>query len=55
MARRVQGSGGVVVVNTKGDVAADFTTERMAWAYVKDGLLHYGLDPGEHKQETLNL
>jgi hypothetical protein len=47
MTRRVGGSGGVVVVSKTGEVAATFTTERMAWAWVKDGQLHYGLDPGQ--------
>ncbi|KAK7492317.1 hypothetical protein BaRGS_00016414 [Batillaria attramentaria] len=53
MTRRVKGSGGVVVVSTNGDIAANFTTDRMAWASVKDGQVHYGLDPEEHQTEPL--
>lgn len=53
MTKRVQGSGGVVVIREGGEVAAKFTTERMAWAWIKDGFLHYGLDPDQHMEEKL--
>ena len=47
MADRVNGSGGVIVVSSHGDIAKHFTTERMAWASAKDGILQFGLDPEE--------
>ncbi|KAK3092679.1 hypothetical protein FSP39_005815 [Pinctada imbricata] len=47
MANRVQGSGGAVTVSKDGDIGKHFTTERMAWSWIKDGQLHYGLNPGE--------
>lgn len=53
MTQRVQGSGGAVVLSSSGDTAACFTTERMAWAWVKDGEVHFGLDPGQHEKEIL--
>ncbi|XP_076443178.1 isoaspartyl peptidase/L-asparaginase-like [Babylonia areolata] len=53
MTRRVQGSGGVVVVSAGGEVGVNFTTQRMAWAWVKDGQVHSGLDAGQHDLEPL--
>ena len=47
MAQRVSGSGGVVTISCHGDIGVHFTTERMAWAWMKEGQLHYGLNPGE--------
>ena len=47
MADRVNGSGGVIVVSSHGDIAKHFTTERMAWASAKNGMLQFGLDPEE--------
>jgi len=54
MAKRVGGSGGVIVVTPGGDVAHHFTTKRMAWASVKQGTLSYGLDPGEENTEDMS-
>ncbi|KAL8572559.1 hypothetical protein ACOMHN_040463 [Nucella lapillus] len=53
MTRRVQGSGGVVVVSAKGEVGVNFSTQRMAWAFIKEGRLHFGLDAGQHDVELL--
>lgn len=53
MATRVQGSGGVVVVDKHGNVGKHFTTERMAWSWIKDDQLCYGLNPSEHFKENL--
>lgn len=47
MADRVKGSGGVIVVSSSGDIAQHFTTERMAWASAKNGVLKYGLEPND--------
>ena len=54
MADRVHGYGGVIVINNKGDVSATFTTERMTWAYARDGVLHYGINPAEDMTENIN-
>lgn len=53
MLERVGGRGGCVVVRQNGDVAAPFTTARMPWAYVKEGLLHWGMNPGDHQLQTV--
>ncbi|XP_062595489.1 isoaspartyl peptidase/L-asparaginase-like [Saccostrea cucullata] len=53
MNRRVQGSGGVVAVSKGGDIGKHFTTERMAWAWIKAGKLHYGLNSGEDFVEDI--
>ncbi|XP_026856251.2 isoaspartyl peptidase/L-asparaginase [Electrophorus electricus] len=53
MGERVQGGGGAVAVAPTGDWTACFTTERMAWAAIHGGILHYGLNPREKFKETL--
>ncbi|XP_072031163.1 isoaspartyl peptidase/L-asparaginase-like [Amphiura filiformis] len=47
MTERLAGAGGVVVVSNHGDIGYHFTTERMAWASAKDGILNYGINPKE--------
>lgn len=47
MSSRVGGSGGVVTLDKTGEIGKHFTTERMAWSWIKEGKLHYGLNPGE--------
>ncbi|XP_076049406.1 isoaspartyl peptidase/L-asparaginase [Oratosquilla oratoria] len=51
MEERIKGFGGAIAVSYTGQVAALFSTDRMPWAYVKDGELHYGIHPGEHHVE----
>ena len=43
----VTGQGGVVAVDRWGEVGRHFTTKRMPWASVKEGWLHYGIEPNE--------
>lgn len=47
MGQRVHGAGGAIVVSPSGQWAATFTTERMAWAAVKNDTLWCGLNPKE--------
>ena len=54
MADRVHGYGGVIVLNNKGEVSATFTTERMTWAYARDQVIHYGINPGEDRVESVH-
>ncbi|XP_029962182.1 isoaspartyl peptidase/L-asparaginase [Salarias fasciatus] len=54
MGDRVKGAGGAIVVSPSGQWSATFTTERMAWAAVEDGVLWYGLEPNERKKEQLS-
>ena len=53
MADRVHGFGGVIVLDKNGDVATPFTTERMSWAWVRDGTLHHGINPGDDFVEKI--
>ncbi|OCT80563.1 isoaspartyl peptidase/L-asparaginase [Xenopus laevis] len=54
MINRVHGRGGLVVVSKNGQWAARFTTKRMAWASIQDGVLTFGLNPDEIFQESLD-
>jgi L-asparaginase / beta-aspartyl-peptidase len=47
MRDRTGGTGGVIVISNQADVGFHFTSKRMAWAYVKDDQLHYGINAGE--------
>lgn len=47
MKERVNGLGGVVVVDPKGNWAARFSSLQMAWAAAQQDQLHYGLYHGE--------
>lgn len=53
MGERVKGCGGAIVLSSTGDWAADFTTPRMAWASIKEDVLHWGLNPKEEFTEML--
>ncbi|XP_040284577.1 isoaspartyl peptidase/L-asparaginase [Bufo bufo] len=53
MKTRVDGSGGVIVVNSTGEWAAKFSTKQMSWAAVKDDHLHCGIYTGEDKIESV--
>jgi hypothetical protein len=48
MKQRVGGCGGMVAVDSKsGQTAHHCTTERMAWASMSHGLVHYGLESSD--------
>ena len=53
MSKRVNGAGGAICISAKGETAFHFTTERMAWAAVKNNTLNWGLNPGENEQEPV--
>ncbi|XP_066535602.1 isoaspartyl peptidase/L-asparaginase [Hoplias malabaricus] len=53
MKERVQGLGGVVVVDPKGTWAARFSSLQMAWAAAQQDQLHYGLYHGEDFTEPI--
>ena len=42
---RVKGNGGLIAVDTQGNVAHAFTTKRMAWASIKEDKLESGINP----------
>ena len=41
------GQGGVIAIDKHGQAGSSFTTRRMAWATVKEGVLKYGIEPNE--------
>ena len=47
MEKRVDGYGGVIVIDKDGNFGKAFNTKRMAWASIKDDHLQYGVDPNE--------
>ncbi|KAI1894777.1 hypothetical protein AGOR_G00119240 [Albula goreensis] len=53
MRERVQGLGGVVVVDPQGAWAARFSSRQMAWAAAQNELLHYGLYAGEDIMQSI--
>ena len=55
MTRRVGGDGGGVALSKEGEVGVQWNTRRLAWAYIKDGILHQGCYPGEDNQEKLEI
>lgn len=52
MADRVHGYGGVIVIGKNSEVSKSFTTEKMTWAFIKEGNLHHGIRPGEDIVES---
>lgn len=53
MTKRLGGTGGAIVIDHKGDVGISFTSRRMAWGYVRDGIIYYGIDHDQVLQEPL--
>ncbi|KAH8387598.1 hypothetical protein KR093_008081 [Drosophila rubida] len=51
MTQRIGGTGGAIVVDHNGELGISFTSSRMAWGYVKDGIIHYGIEHNELLQE----
>ncbi|XP_016067318.1 PREDICTED: isoaspartyl peptidase/L-asparaginase-like [Miniopterus natalensis] len=47
MKSKLNGLGGIILVNRAGDWAVKWTSESMAWAAAKDGKLHVGIDLDE--------
>lgn len=53
MKSKLQGLGGVILLNRAGDWAAQWTSESMAWAAAKDGKLHVGVNLGDTRVADL--
>ncbi|XP_024083207.1 isoaspartyl peptidase/L-asparaginase isoform X2 [Cimex lectularius] len=53
MTNRFKNTAGAITVSNKGDVGVGFTSKRMAWAYVHNGEVHYGIDHGQHLVEKI--
>ena len=55
MQERTGGVGGAIGLTAQGEVGTGFTTPRMAWAFIKDSNLRFGLNPGEKKSEKVRI
>ncbi|KAM8719459.1 hypothetical protein ACLKA7_012075 [Drosophila subpalustris] len=51
MTTRIGGTGGAIVIDHNGEVGISFTSRRMAWGYVRDSIIHYGIEHNEVLQE----
>ena len=49
----VNGYGGVIAIDRKGNLGKAFNTEKMVWACVKANTLQYGIEPEEVITEQL--
>ncbi len=43
MSVRVKGNGGLIAIDSDGNIGMGFTTKQMVWAYIKDGKLEKGI------------
>nr|Q29I93.1 RecName: Full=Probable isoaspartyl peptidase/L-asparaginase GA20639; AltName: Full=Beta-aspartyl-peptidase GA20639; AltName: Full=Isoaspartyl dipeptidase GA20639; AltName: Full=L-asparagine amidohydrolase GA20639; Contains: RecName: Full=Probable isoaspartyl peptidase/L-asparaginase GA20639 alpha chain; Contains: RecName: Full=Probable isoaspartyl peptidase/L-asparaginase GA20639 beta chain; Flags: Precursor [Drosophila pseudoobscura pseudoobscura] len=54
MTRRIGGTGGAIVVGHAGDLGISFTSQRMAWGYIQDDTIFYGIEGQVVHQEPLS-
>lgn len=47
MSARVGGGAGAIVISKKGKIGIGFSSPKMAWAFLKDGIIHYGIKKGQ--------
>ncbi|XP_016924211.2 probable isoaspartyl peptidase/L-asparaginase CG7860 [Drosophila suzukii] len=55
MTKRLGGTGGAIVVGHSGDLGISFTSRRMAWGYVQDGTIFYGIEGQVVHQEPFTV
>lgn len=48
MSARVGGSAGAIVISKDGNIGIGFSSPKMAWAYLRDGVIHYGIKKDQH-------
>ncbi len=53
MHERTGGTAGAITLSNKGQIGIHFNSKRMAWAYARNGEIHFGIDPDEHVTEKL--
>ncbi len=53
MKNRTGGTAGAITLSNKGQVGIHFNSKRMAWAYVRGGEVHSGINPDEDDIELL--
>lgn len=54
MTSRLKNTAGAITLSKNGDVGVHFSSNRMAWAYVKDDKIFYGIDHDQFLSEELN-
>lgn len=47
MSVRVGGSAGAIVISKDGEIGIGFSSPKMAWAFLKNGIIHYGIKKGQ--------
>ncbi|XP_063619078.1 probable isoaspartyl peptidase/L-asparaginase CG7860 [Cydia splendana] len=47
MTGRLKNTAGAITLSKNGDVGVHFSSNRMSWAYIKDGSIFYGIEPGQ--------
>lgn len=55
MTQRLGGTGGAIVVGHDGDLGIGFSSRRMAWGYVQDGTIFYGIEGKVVHQEPFEV
>jgi isoaspartyl peptidase/L-asparaginase-like protein (Ntn-hydrolase superfamily) len=53
MEKRINGFGGLIVIDKDGNFGKAFNTKRMVWASAKDDVIQYGVEPNECIQVDL--
>lgn len=48
MTTRVGGTAGAIVISKNGKIGIGFSSPKMAWAYLQNGVIHYGIKKGQH-------
>ncbi|XP_062540105.1 isoaspartyl peptidase/L-asparaginase-like [Armigeres subalbatus] len=54
MTERLDGTGGIVGLDTNGNVAIVCNTDQISWAYQRGNIVAYGVRKGEHIEELLS-
>lgn len=54
MFQGVGGQGGAIAISRHGQVGRGFTTKRMPWATIKEGVLKFGIEPNEEIVELFH-
>ena len=53
MANKVGGDGGAISISASGEIGIGWNSNQMAWAYGREGSLHYGVNKGEDFVEDI--
>lgn len=53
MTKRLTGTAGAITIDSQGRVGISFTSQRMAWAYIKGSTIAYGIEQNQHLEEAL--